>query len=95
LDVLDTFERIKVAVAYQHPETGETLDSFPADLDLLSKVKIVYHEMPGWNKPTTATRDFYSLPLAAILYVEFIEKFVGVKIDYIGTGPDRQDMCTR
>jgi adenylosuccinate synthase len=95
LDVLDTFEMIKVAVAYQHPETGETLDSFPADLDLLSKVKIVYHEMPGWKKPTTATRDFYSLPLAARSYVEFIEKFIGVKIGYIGTGPDRQDMCTR
>jgi adenylosuccinate synthase len=92
LDVLDTFEMIKVAVAYQHPETGETLDSFPADLDLLSKVKIVYHEMPGWNKPITATRDFYSLPLAARSYVEFIEKLSRSTI----SGLDQTDrICVR
>ncbi len=69
LDVLDTFETIKIAIAYVHPETGKELPSFPADLDLLSKVKIVYHEMPGWNKPITVAKTFYDLPKAARDYV--------------------------
>jgi adenylosuccinate synthase len=52
-----------------HPETVKELPSFPADLGLLSKVKIVYHEMPGWNTPITGAKTFYDLPKAARDYV--------------------------
>lgn len=69
LDVLDTFETIKIAIAYVNPETGKEVPSFPADLNLLSKVEIVYHEMPGWNSPTTGMKAFHDLPEAARNYV--------------------------
>jgi adenylosuccinate synthase len=69
LDVLDTFETIKIATAYLHPDTGEELPSFPADLDLLSRVKIVYHEMPGWREPIREARAFSDLPKPARDYV--------------------------
>ncbi|KAG7416120.1 Adenylosuccinate synthetase [Fusarium oxysporum f. sp. rapae] len=93
LDVLDTFETIKIAIAYKID--GEELDSYPADLDILNRAEVVYHEMPGWQKPTTNARTYYDLPRAARDYVEYIEKFVGVKIKYIGTGPDREAMIQR
>ncbi|EWY96134.1 adenylosuccinate synthetase [Fusarium oxysporum NRRL 32931] len=93
LDVLDTFETIKIAIAYKID--GEELDSYPADLEILNRAEVVYHEMPGWQKPTTNARTFYDLPRAARDYVEYIEKFVGVKIKYIGTGPDREAMIQR
>ncbi|KAG5778670.1 hypothetical protein H9Q73_007658 [Fusarium xylarioides] len=93
LDVLDTFETIKIAIAYKID--GEELDSYPADLDILNRAEVVYHEMPGWQKPTTNARTYYDLPRAARKYVEYIEKFVGVKIKYIGTGPDREAMIQR
>ncbi|CVL13164.1 probable ADE12-adenylosuccinate synthetase [Fusarium proliferatum] len=93
LDVLDTFETIKIAIAYKID--GEELDSYPADLDILNRAEVVYHEMPGWQKPTTNARTYYDLPRAARDYVEYIEKFVGVKIKYIGTGPDREAMVQR
>ncbi|EXU99634.1 adenylosuccinate synthetase [Metarhizium robertsii] len=93
LDVLDTFETIKIAIAYKID--GEELDSYPADLDILNRAEVVYHEMPGWQKPTTNARTYYDLPKAARDYVEYIEKFVGVKIKYIGTGPDREAMIQR
>ncbi|KAF5566355.1 adenylosuccinate synthetase [Fusarium phyllophilum] len=93
LDVLDTFETIKIAIAYKID--GEELDSYPADLDILNRAEVVYHEMPGWQKPTTNARTYYDLPRAAREYVEYIEKFVGVKIRYIGTGPDREAMIQR
>ena len=38
--------------------------SFSADLDLLSKVKIIYHEMPGWNEPIMEAKTCYDLPKA-------------------------------
>ncbi|KAM0563826.1 hypothetical protein ACHAPJ_000032 [Fusarium lateritium] len=93
LDVLDTFETIKIAIAYKID--GEELDSYPADLDILNRAEVVYHEMPGWQKPTTNAKTYYDLPQAARDYVEYIEKFVGVKIKYIGTGPDREAMVQR
>ncbi|KAM0086817.1 Adenylosuccinate synthase [Fusarium odoratissimum] len=111
IDVLDTFETIKIAIAYKID--GEELDSYPADLEILNRAEVVYHEMPGWQKPTTNARTYYDLPRAARDYVEvsistwasitnsgtdhqqYIEKFVGVKIKYIGTGPDREAMIQR
>ncbi|KAE9994380.1 hypothetical protein EG327_010820 [Venturia inaequalis] len=90
LDVLDTFETIKIAIAYK--VDGQELDSYPADLKILEQAEVVYHEMPGWQTPTTNAKTFYDLPKKARDYVQYIEKFVGVKIKYIGTGPDREAM---
>lgn len=95
LDVLDTFETLKIAIAYKDPQTGEELPSFPADLTVLERVEVVYHEMPGWKSSTSKTRQWADLPKEARDYVEYIEKFVGCKVKWIGTGPDREDMITR
>ncbi|KAI1301092.1 Adenylosuccinate synthetase [Xylaria venustula] len=84
LDVLDTFETIKIAIAYKID--GEELDYYPADLDTLDRAEVVYHEMPGWQKPTTNAKSFYELPVRARDYVE---------IKWIGTGPDREAMIKR
>ncbi|KAL9946482.1 hypothetical protein ACHAO5_003842 [Verticillium nonalfalfae] len=89
LDVLDTFETIKIAIAYKE------LDSYPADLEILERAEVVYHEMPGWQTPTTNAKTYVDLPKKARDYVEYIEKFVGVEIKYIGTGPEREAMIRR
>ncbi|VUC36838.1 unnamed protein product [Clonostachys rosea] len=93
LDVLDTFETIKIAIAYK--VDGQELDSYPADLQVLERAEVVYNEMPGWQTPTTNAKTYNDLPKKARDYVEYIEKFVGVKIKYIGTGPDREAMIQR
>ncbi|UPK94616.1 hypothetical protein LCI18_005551 [Fusarium solani-melongenae] len=94
LDILDGFEKIKIAIAYKD-ENGEDVPSFPADLKQLENVKVVYHEMDGWMKPTTDAKSYYDLPKQAREYIEFIEKFVGVKVKWIGTGPSRDSMIKR
>jgi adenylosuccinate synthase len=95
LDVLDTFPTIKIATAYKDPETGEKLESYPASLDVLDRAEVIYHEMPGWNQSTTNAKTFEELPKEAQDYILFIEEFVGVKIKWVGTGPDREAMITR
>lgn len=95
LDVLDTFETIKIAVAYKDPESGEELASYPTDPDVLDRAHVVYHEMPGWKRLTTNVKTFDDLPKQAQDYVEFIESFVGVKVKWIGTGPDRESMIEK
>ncbi|RDA93119.1 hypothetical protein CP533_4085 [Ophiocordyceps camponoti-saundersi (nom. inval.)] len=95
LDVLDDFPTIKIAIAYKDPDTGEEIPSYPADLDLLDRSEVIYHEMPGWNKSTTNAKTFDDLPKEAQDYVKYIEDSVGVKIKWIGTGPDREAMIKR
>lgn len=80
LDVLDTFDTLKIAIAYKNPDTGEELPSFPADMSLLKRVEVVYHEMPGWKSSIAGVRQWSDLPKQARDYVEYIEKFTGVKV---------------
>ncbi|OBT75373.1 adenylosuccinate synthetase [Pseudogymnoascus sp. 05NY08] len=95
LDVLDDFDELKVAVAYKY--NGEKLDSFPASLDILEKVEVVYETLPGWKSSTSGSTKWEQLPENAQKYIEFIETFLGhgLKIKYIGTGPDREHMIVR
>ena len=95
LDVLDSFDEIKVAVAYRDPQTGETLRSFPASSRLLDRVEPVYETLKGWSTPTTHTKTFIELPAEAKAYVKFVEDFVGVKVRWVGCGPTRDDILSR
>jgi adenylosuccinate synthase len=54
---------------YIHPESGEELASFPADLELLGNVKIKYIEMKGWQKSTIGAKTYYDLPKEARDYM--------------------------
>ena len=71
-----TRARVQIAVAYKDPLTGEEIPSFPADLSVLERAEVVYHEMEGWNTPTTKATSFIELPAKARAYVQFIEKHV-------------------
>lgn len=65
---MDTFETIKIAIAYK--VDGQELESYPADLNILEKAEVVYHEMPGWQTPTTNVKTYEELPQKARDYVE-------------------------
>ncbi|KAL7273980.1 Adenylosuccinate synthase [Rhizina undulata] len=93
LDILDGLPEIKVAVAYKLD--GVELPSFPADLNVLEKVEPVYKTFPGWSTPTTKLTSYEQLPVEAKNYIDFVEKFVGVKIGNIGVGPGREHMLTK
>ncbi|KAK8073933.1 hypothetical protein PG994_004832 [Apiospora phragmitis] len=76
-------------------ERSQELDSFPASLEFLEQVEVIYKTFKGWQKPTTNVKTFEDLPQKAREYIEFIEGFVGVKVKWIGTGPDREAMIVR
>ncbi|KAK5133183.1 hypothetical protein LTR08_008119 [Meristemomyces frigidus] len=93
LDILDDFDKVKVATEYHYQ--GKKLASFPADLHILENMEVKYETLPGWKSETVGLRKYEDLPENARKYVEYIEKFVGVKVKYIGTGPGRESMITR
>ncbi|KAK5774009.1 hypothetical protein RI543_004767 [Arxiozyma heterogenica] len=90
LDVLDTFETIPVGVSYS--VNGKKLDLFPEDLMTLGKVDVEYVNLPGWNQDITKITKYEDLPENAKKYLKFIEDFVGVPVEWVGTGPGRESM---
>jgi adenylosuccinate synthase len=93
LDILDDFEEIKVATAYELD--GHQLEAFPADLATLENVVVKYETLKGWKQTTTGVQRWEDLPEKAREYVEYVEKFTGVKVGWIGTGPGRENMIAR
>ncbi|SMC08466.1 adenylosuccinate synthase [Nitratiruptor tergarcus] len=89
LDVLDGFEKIKVASAYEYE--GEKIEYVPSDLE---NVKPVYVEFDGWES-VVGVRKWDQLPVEAKLYIEAIEDLVETKITLISTSPDRADTIIR
>ncbi len=89
LDVLDSFEEIKVCVAYECE--GERIDHFPASLSTLEKVKPVYITLKGWLKNTKGIKEIKDLPPEARDYINLIEEFTGVPVVMLSTGPRREE----
>lgn len=93
LDVLDSLERIPVAVAYRLGDCEVT--EFPDDAEELAAVQPVYEELPGWNTDTTGITEFEKLPPLAQAYVRRLEELMGVPVVLISTGPRREETILR
>lgn len=92
LDVLDDFETIKIATKYLYQ--GKELPNFPASLEILSQVEVIYEEMPGWKQSIAAARSIDQLPSNAQKYVKRIQELLGCPIDFVGVGIGREEMAT-
>jgi adenylosuccinate synthase len=91
LDVLDSFEKIKICTAYGRD--GGTGTEMPDTFDL-SKVKPVYEEWDGWKQPSTKARKWDDLPQNARTYLRRIEDLAKVPIKYVSVGPQRENIIT-
>ncbi len=90
LDVLSGLGTIRVATAYDDPETGERFDEPPHDWRVLDRVKPVWEDFEGWKADITEVTRFEDLPKPAQKFVEGVEERVGVPIDIVSVGPARQ-----
>jgi adenylosuccinate synthase len=87
LDVLDGLDTIRICTGYR--ADGALSDEPPVFSDGLVDVEPVYEEMPGWPESTAGVRDFEVLPMAARAYLKRVEELVGVPLDLVSTGSDR------
>ena len=87
LDVLDDLDAIRLCVGYR--VGGVVQDVPPLLTDDWANVQPVYEEMPGWKCSTVGTRNIDDLPAKALAYLRRMEGCVGVPIDIVSTGPDR------
>ncbi len=89
LDVLDSFEEIKVCVGYECE--GERIEHFPASITTLERCRPVYETLKGWLRNTKGIRNMKDLPPEAKDYIKLIEDFTGVPVVMLSTGPEREE----
>jgi len=86
-DVLTGLETIKICYAYELD--GKIINTIPASLDELSRVKPLFIEMPGWKEDITNVKSFDELPINAKNYIKKVEELTKSEIVIFSVGPDR------
>ncbi len=87
LDVLDTFDAVKIATGYELD--GAPVGAFPDSVEDLGAVVPVYETCSGWNADTTGCRTMGELPTAARQYLGRLEEASGTPIRIVGVGAAR------
>jgi adenylosuccinate synthase len=91
LDILDTYETIKVGVGYELG--GKRISYFPSSD--YENIRVLYEEYPGWKEPINKCANFGDLPKNARKYIQALEKFCGVPIRLISVGPSRENTLSK
>ena len=93
LDVLDTFDEVKVCTGYSI--NGTVMRNYPDRPDMLAHAVPVYETLPGWKSSTEGITTFADLPQSAQQIVKIVERETGIPVSMVGTGPSRDAMVVR
>jgi len=88
-DVLDAFAELKICTAYK--VNGETTNEIPFQMNRV-RIEPQLQSFEGWKKDTTTLKKYDELPGKMHEYVQFINKYLGVRIAYISNGPGRDQL---
>jgi len=89
LDVLDSFESIKICTAYRF---GDQIVTDMPDTIAQASAQPVYEDLAGWKTSISDARSWAVLPPQAQTYLRRIEDLAGVPIRYVSVGPSREQM---
>ena len=87
LDVLDTFEEVRICTGYAID--GQPFRGYPDRIDLLERVEPVYETIAGWKTDVSHCRRADDLPAAARRFIKIVEREVGVPVSIVGVGAER------
>ena len=89
IDILSGLKEIKVCTGYKY--NGKLISYSSCGYQELFNLTPVYKTLPGWTENIDGVKNFKGLPKNCQEYVRFIEKFLGVKITIVSTGPQREE----
>lgn len=90
LDVFDSFEKIKLCIAYKDKRDGKVYENYPTNINLHRYLEPVYREFAGWKEDISGAKTYNDLPENAKIYLKEIERLTDVPIKIISVGPDRE-----
>ena len=89
LDVLDTFDQIKICTGYKL--NGKKINYFPHSESDQKKIEPIYEVHEGWVESTQRARSWSELPALAIKFVRRIEEVLETPVSILSTSPRRED----
>lgn len=92
VDCLSYLDEIKVCVGYEID--GKITKDFPTTTQL-KNAKPVLETLKGWKCNIKGIRNYSELPQETKDYIEFIEKQLGIRIDMVSNGPEREAIIYR
>lgn len=95
LDVFDSFDEIKVCVAYKDKRTGEIFDYYPTNVNIHEYLEPVYETHAGWKTDISGMKKYEELPENARKYLARLEELMGVRISIVSVGPARTQTIFR
>lgn len=93
LDVLDTFDEIRVCTGYRLD--GAEVSHYPDTVEMLGRVEPVWEVLPGWMSSTDGISRWNDLPESARRLVAIVERETGVPVTMVGTGAARDALVVR
>ena len=93
LDVYDNFDEVKACIAYRIGDS--IIERFPASIEELNSAQPVLRTFSGWKKPLTDALTYEEFPVAALEYIDFIERYCETPIDIVSVGYDRKATIIR
>ena len=93
LDILDNWDTIQICTSYKI--NGKSTSEFPSNELDFKECEPVYEVFDGWKEKTTNIDNYSELNSIAKKYIDRLEKIVGIPIDIISTGPNREATILR
>jgi adenylosuccinate synthase len=93
LDVLSRMGELRVAVAYD--VEGARVSFPPASDGAQLRAKPVYETLPGWDEDVSGVRRWGDLPPTARAYIDAVSGWLGVPINTVSVGPERDQLVHR
>ena len=93
LDTIGKLDKIKLCVAYE--KEGKKEEYFDTNTEFLKKCSPIYEEFDGDFGDISKCHTFEELPNNAKKYVNRVEEVTDTPVEFIGTGPGRDDIIRK
>ncbi len=90
LDVFDTFDEIKLCVAYKDTRNGNIMYDYPTNAFEHKYFEPVYETHAGWMQDISKCKSFDELPQNAKKYIKRLEEIFEIPIKIVSVGADRE-----
>ncbi len=91
IDVLDSFDEIKVSTSYS--ANDRKIEQLPFHVD--DSLKPNWKVFRGWKRDLDDVKSVEDLPKDAKAYIDELESLIGVPFSMISTGPERKKLLKR
>ncbi|WP_420421885.1 adenylosuccinate synthase [Simkania sp.] len=93
LDILDQLPTIKICTGYELD--GEKWIFPPPCVEDLERVTPIYEEVEGWQTDTSEIKQLEEFPKNVRLFLNKLESLLGIPIDVVSFGPEREKTWKR